>query len=106
MSPACTYDKGSFRKIKEDKITVVVENIASKENVKKFAERQGCHVEIKEEKGAFFSKDNKRLYLRDSPRGKRTITRSCNTYITSDKLGNEEKLGRLLMEGSTKTNWL
>jgi len=97
--------KEALEGLEEGMVTVLVDNVASRENVKRFAQRMGCTVEVAEKEGAFELRIVKG-YTCQVPRVKEETGAAEEgpvVLITSDKLGEEEELGRLLMEGFLAT---
>ena len=97
--------KEAMEEVGEGIITVLVDNVASRENVKRFAQRMGCTVEVKEENGLFKIVIAKG-YTCELPRAQEESERGHDgpvILITSEKLGDDEELGRLLMRGFIST---
>jgi selenium metabolism protein YedF len=97
--------KEALEEVGEGIITVLVDNVASRENVKRFAQRMGCTVEVKEE-GGFFRIVIAKGYTCELPRAQEESEQAQSgpvILITSDKLGDDEELGRLLMRGFIST---
>ncbi len=97
--------KQALDKLKEEEMMVIVDNASSCSNVERFAQSQGCPVEIKQ--------DGKDFYLRiqkpgrgDSEKGTRPKgkIKSVVVYINSHLLGGgDEVLGAFLMKSFLKT---
>ncbi len=94
--------KEALESLDEGTITVLVDNVASRENVKRFAQRMGCAVEVEEKDGIFVLRVVKG-YTCQLPRVEMEEGDGPVILVTSDKLGEEEELGRLLMKGFLST---
>ncbi len=96
--------KEALEALEEGIVTVLVDNVASRENVKRFAQRMGCTVDVVEKNGAFELRIVKG-YTCELPTGVEEAQEGEGPVIlvTSDKLGEEEELGRLLMKGFIST---
>ena len=97
--------KEALETLEEGIITVLVDNMASRENVKRFAQRMGCTVDIAEKDGIFELRIVKG-YTCQLPRAQEEAREGREgpvILITSHKLGEEEELGRLLMKGFLST---
>ncbi len=97
--------KEALESIEEGVITVLVDNMASRENVKRFAQRMGCTVDVSERDGAFELKIVKGFTC-ELPQYQGEPEKAEEgpvILITSDKLGEEEELGHLLMKGFIST---
>jgi selenium metabolism protein YedF len=94
-----------------EEVLVVLDNPASKENVKRFAESQGHQVSIMEKKGIFELRIRKGKRKEGSEPSERTteeIQRSLSpdlvVFIATDSLGQgSEELGRILMRSFLQT---
>jgi selenium metabolism protein YedF len=90
-------------------ILVVVDNPSSKENVMRFAESQGHQVSIREEKGVFEVRIQKREGKSESVGGKPEeikglLSPDLVVFIDTDSLGRgSEELGRILMSSFLQT---
>jgi selenium metabolism protein YedF len=85
--------KKALEEIEEGTLTVLVDSAESRENVRRFAQSQGCQVEITERDGAFC------LAITKKGTG-RTSSKKVNDvfFITSDQLGTGDKgFGEKLM---------
>jgi selenium metabolism protein YedF len=99
--------KKALQKPLSEEVLVLVDNPASKENVRRFAESQGYRVYISEEKGAF----QLRLQKAGGPRKEsvgeeRKVEGETQTvvFIESDSIGRgSEELGRILMRSFLHT---
>ncbi len=97
--------KEALETLEEGIITVLVDNVASRENVKRFAQRMGCTVDVAEKDGIFELRIVKG-YTCQLPRAQEEAREGQEgpvILITSHKLGEEEELGRLLMKGFLST---
>jgi selenium metabolism protein YedF len=99
--------KKAMQKSPSGELLILVDNPASKENVRRFAESQGYRVDISEEKGAF----QLRLQRTEGPRKEsvgeeRKVEGETQTvvFIESDSIGRDsEELGRILMRSFLHT---
>lgn len=79
-----------------DELIVLVDNVTSRDNVRRFAESQGCSVVIKQEGSDF------KITVKGSPKktGKAPAKTGTVFYITADSVGRgSEELGRTLIPG-------
>ena len=99
--------KKALQKSPSGEVLVLVDNPASKENVRRFAESQGYRVDISEEKGAFQLRLQKPEGRRkDSVREERKVEGETQSvvFIESDSIGRgSEELGRILMRSFLHT---
>ncbi len=97
--------KEALETLEEGIITVLVDNVASRENVKRFAQRMGCTVDVAEKNGIFELRIVKgyTCQLPQAQEEAREGQEGPVILITSHKLGEEEELGRLLMKGFLST---
>lgn len=80
-------------------VTVIVDNSATRDNVKRFAESQGCSVSIEERNGEFSLKIVKGPPVENTPQ-----TPGVIAYVESDTMGRgSEELGKILMRAFLKT---
>ncbi len=94
-----------------DEILVMVDNLSSKENVRRFAESQGHQVSITEEKGVFTLKIRRRKEeQKPESAGRKTETfqglapADLVVFIDTDSLGRgSEELGKILMRSFLQT---
>ncbi len=97
--------KEALEELQEGVITVLVDNEASCENVKRFAQSQGCTVEVKREEGCFVLTVAKgytcSLPLKEP--SEKTATGGVTLLVTSDSIGPDEELGSLLMRAFVAT---
>ncbi len=94
-----------------EEILVLVDNLSSQENVRRFAESQGHQVSITEEKGVFALRiqKGKRKEKAEGAGGKtkdrpRPASSELVVFIDTDSLGRgSEELGRILMRSFLQT---
>jgi len=105
--------KKALEEIKEGTITVLVDNPESKENVKRFANSQGCKVNVEEREGVFYleitkghpDKGEKELEVEIKKDFKKPIDADV-VCITTDRFGTgDEELGEILMKAFLNTLW-
>lgn len=101
--------KEALESIESGTITVVVNNKASRENVKRFAQKMGCAVEIDEKDGVYYltitKGKNSKAASEETVKGK-TENKEGNGYavlIASTYVGEERELGEILIKGFIKT---
>ncbi len=94
--------KKALEEFKEGDITVLIERTDGCQNVKRFAESQGCKVSIDEKDGLFYIHIRKeKTEQTDSARQSRDVV-----FITTDRLGTgDEQLGAILMKAFLNTLW-
>jgi tRNA 2-thiouridine synthesizing protein A len=86
--------KKALEEIEAGTITVLVDSAASRENVRRFAQSQGCQVEITERGGAFC------LTIAKGGQGQQRQKVNDVFFITSNQLGTGDKeFGEKLMIG-------
>ena len=103
--------KEALSQLEEGEITVIVDNKASRENVKRFAQKEGCSVEIEEKDGLFHIKITKgaaakKEEKRNENKGKETQKEQKGrpvVLIASSYVGEEPELGKILIKGFIKT---
>ncbi len=99
--------KEALSSIEEGTITVIVDNKASRENVKRFAQKEGCSVEVEEKDGLFYikiSKGNvKREETAEEGREELPEKKSPVVFIASSYVGEDPELGKILIKGFIKT---
>ncbi len=93
--------KEALESIDEGIVEVLVDNPASKENVKRFAEKMGCNVEIKEEENFFRVKIIKGFTC-EIPITQSDLSNKV-VVILSDSMGEEKELGKMLMKAFLST---
>ncbi len=95
--------KEALEKVEEGVVEVLVDNEASKENVKRFAQRQGCDVEVREEEGYFRLIITKgytcELPVASSPE----VGKGKVILFLSDSMGEERELGTMLLRAFLST---
>jgi len=96
--------KNALSEIEEGIITVLVDSIASRENVKRFAESQGCTVNIKEKDG-YFEIEIVKGYACTVPYEEKNNDKTSEkvVFVSSDSIGPDYELGKELMKGFLKT---
>jgi selenium metabolism protein YedF len=84
-----------------EEILVMVDNLSSKENVRRFAESQGHQVSITEEKGVFGLRIRKG---KEKDKSESPTSSDLVVFIDTDSLGRgSEELGRILMGSFLQT---
>ncbi len=94
-----------------EELIVLVDNPAAKENVRRFAESQGCAVEVKEERGQFTLKISKQKKEQESvsewkiTENQEAVSKTgLVLFIDTDTMGRgSEELGRILMRTFLQT---
>ncbi|RKQ61706.1 tRNA 2-thiouridine synthesizing protein A [Thermovibrio guaymasensis] len=97
--------KEALESMDSGEIVVIVDNKASKENVKRFAQKMGCQVKVEEKEGEFHiyilkgegSKEKKEREVKEE--GGKEIT----ILIASSYVGEDKELGKILIKGFIKT---
>jgi selenium metabolism protein YedF len=97
--------------MKEGIIEVIVDNTAAKENVSRFANNQGCSVEVKEKGGNFHitikkgnSPEKGKVEGEVSRAGEQGSKKQIVFLIASDQVGRgNEELGKTLMRSFLHT---
>lgn len=102
--------KEALSQIEEGDITVIVDNKASRENVKRFAQKEGCSVEVEERDGLFYIKIIKGAAVKGEKKesGKEEETQKDKkgrpvVLIASSYVGEDPELGKILIKGFIKT---
>ncbi len=97
--------KQALGELKEGEMIVVVDNTSSCNNVERFAQSQGCPVEIKQDGQDFYlriqksTREDKGKAVKPEEKTKKVVV-----YINSDLLGyGDEVLGSFLMKSFLKT---
>ena len=95
--------KKALEELKEGMIKVIVDNIAARDNVRRFAESQGFSVEVDEKGGDFYLKLIKGHFPEVGEKpvpavGKEVVLIGTNSLGTGDK-----KLGEMLIGGFLNT---
>jgi selenium metabolism protein YedF len=93
--------KKALEEMDEGILTVLVDNFASKENVTKFVTSQGCSFEVFEDNGIFKIEIAKGYECKIAPKedNKTKVKEKIVLYITSDKIGDDVELGKILLKG-------
>jgi selenium metabolism protein YedF len=98
--------KAALEALTEGVLSVLVDNPASRENVKRFAESQGCAVQVAEE-GTGWRLDVAKGYACDVRAGEPATAPGkplpTALLISSDRLGPEPELGKILMRAFLNT---
>ncbi len=89
--------------IEEGVVEVLVDSVASKENVRRFAQRCGCTVEVQEEEGFFRLKIVKGFVCELPSQDTGGETGGKVVLVLSDSMGDERELGRMLMRAFLST---
>jgi len=94
--------KKALESIDEGELTVLIERPDGCENVKRFAESQGCKVAVEEKDNLFYIHIHKEKKAQSSlPKQSRDVV-----FITTDRLGTgEQQLGEILMKAFLNTLW-
>lgn len=97
--------KEALEEIKEGVVKVIVDNKASKENVKRFAQKMGCSVEVEEKEGEFHITIKKGevkeggVKKEEKGKGEKEVV----VLVASTCVGEDEELGKILMRGFFNT---
>jgi len=97
--------KKALEEIEEGILTVIVDNVASRDNVRRFAESQGCTVTVGEDNGDYLLDIAKGFSceIESKPREAKE-NENIVIYINSDVMGvGDEELGKTLMDAFLKT---
>ena len=97
--------KRALEEIQEDVLTVIVDNVASRDNVRRFAESQGCTVNVEEKEGEYYLHIAKG-FVCETVHQSQESGKSDDTivYINSEMMGKgDDTLGRILMKAFFKT---
>jgi len=94
--------KKALEGLEEGELTVLIERLDGYQNVKRFAESQGCKVTVNEKEGLFYIHIHKeKMGQPASPRQSRDVV-----FITTDRLGTgDQQLGEILMKAFLNTLW-
>ena len=95
--------KDALEKVEEGVVEVLVDNEASKENVKRFAQRQGCDVEVREEEGYFRLIITKGYTCELSAASSPEVGKGKVILFLSDSMGEERELGTMLLRAFLST---
>ena len=101
--------KKALEEIEIGKITVLVDSNESRQNVQRFAQSQGCQVEVREKDGVFYLDIVKGQPVQIETTGNSQIESRKSSdvvLITSDVLGTgDRRLGEILMKAFLNTLW-
>ncbi len=95
--------KEALEKVEEGVVEVLVDNEASKENVKRFVQRQGCDVEVREEKGYFRLIITKGYTCELPAASSPEVGKGKVILFLSDSMGEERELGTMLLRAFLST---
>ncbi len=92
--------KKALEGIEEGELTVIIERPEGCQNVRRFAESQGCKVTIDEKDGLFYIHIHKEKAAKSfSPGQSKDVI-----FITTDRLGTgDQRLGEILMKAFLNT---
>jgi len=102
--------KEALESIKSGTITVIVDNKASRENVKRFAQKEGCKVEVEEKDGLYYltitkgktsEKTSSEKTSEETTKEKKS--KNYAVLIASSYVGEDPELGKILIKGFIKT---
>jgi selenium metabolism protein YedF len=94
--------KKALEEIEEGDVSVLIERSDGCQNVKRFAESQGCKVSIDEKDGLFY------IHIHKEKTEQSATTKQSRdiVFITTDRLGTgDEELGFILMKAFLNTLW-
>lgn len=105
--------KKALEEIKQGTVTVLVDSPESKENVRRFAESQGCKVNIEESKGVFYLEitkgqpgEGEKLPEVEVENELKKAINADVVCINTDRFGTgDEELGEILMKAFLNTLW-
>ena len=102
--------KKALEEIEAGKITVLVDSNESRQNVQRFAQSQGCQVEVREKDGIFYLDIVKGQPVQiETTTGSSQVESRKNgdvVLITSEVLGTgDRRLGEILMKAFLNTLW-
>lgn len=97
--------KKALEEIEEGILSVIVDNVVARDNVRRFAESQGCTVKVGEKDGDYHLDISKGLVGETEYKSKEVKENGkIIVYINSDIMGvGDEKLGKILMRAFLKT---
>lgn len=97
--------KKALEEIEEGILTVIVDNVAARDNVRRFAESQGCTVKVGEKDGDYHLEIAKGVSCEIESRPREAKGNdNIVIYINSNVMGvGDEELGKILMEAFLKT---
>jgi len=94
--------KKALESMEEGELTVLIERPDGCENVRRFAESQGCKVTVDEKDGLFYIHIHKE---KSAPSALHKPSREL-VFITTDRLGTgDQQLGEILMKAFLNTLW-
>jgi len=94
--------RNALEEIEEGDITVVIERSEGRQNVQRFAESQGCAVEVEEKDGLYYIHIHKEKTEREAAPAQSGDV----IFITTDVLGTgNPELGAILMKAFLNTLW-
>jgi len=95
--------KEALEEIEKGELVVIVDNKASKENVKRFAQKAGCRVRVEEKDGEFYIHIVKGEATAQEEEERREGGKEVAVFIASTYVGEDEELGKILIKGFIKT---
>ncbi|TCK03347.1 sulfurtransferase-like selenium metabolism protein YedF [Phorcysia thermohydrogeniphila] len=96
--------KEALESIDSGVITVIVDNRASRENVKRFAEKAGCSVTVEEKEGLYYLKITKgEPVAKEGVSKEEERKKNYVVFIASTYVGEDKELGKILIKGFIKT---
>jgi len=95
--------KNVLEKIDEGILTVLVDSVASRDNVARFANSKGCTVDIKEVED-YFELQIVKGFVCEIPKPDETVNTLSNKviFVSSDSIGLDRDLGCMLLTGFIK----
>ncbi|WP_353684530.1 sulfurtransferase-like selenium metabolism protein YedF [Thermodesulfovibrio sp. 3907-1M] len=93
----------ALSKIEEGVVTVIVDNEGSMENLKRYATRFGYYYEVENEENYWKVKIVKGYTCQISSTAEKQTKKDLLVIISSDVIGKDEKLGRVLMKAYFET---
>ena len=99
--------KQALNEIETGKLTVIVDNKTSLDNIKRLTKNRGHDIKVQENNGSFFieiAKGGKKEQVQDEPAGEKRG--SYVVFVTSNRLGvGDERLGEILIKAFLNTIW-
>ena len=96
--------KKALEQTEDEKLTVVVDNIVSRDNVRRFAQNKGHQVEIEDKGDGLYNVNITRNPEAESKSAAVTPEGGLVVFITTDRLGvGEDRLGSILMKAFLNT---
>ncbi len=100
--------KEALESVSSGVVVVIVDNRASKENVKRFAEKAGCKVSVEEKEGCYYLKlvkgnVSETLEKDFQDKVEKSFGKSYVVLVTSTFVGEDKELGEVLTKGFIKT---